>query len=147
MGVFLCVFHPPSLGLMVSSSEVWHGSFYESCVGYCFPSSLVSVWRIVGALQFEFDLLLNASRSPRHVCTFVHYQTNCQPDLFLALLMKQDQLQGMGGYRLARAVLLTKYQTTDWTHTQHRGSSPHVLLLLGLVAEDYCSAPTTRYPH
>ena len=37
MGVFLCVFHPPSLGLMMSSSEVWRGSFYESCVGTLFP--------------------------------------------------------------------------------------------------------------
>ena len=29
MSVFLCVFHPPSLGLMVSSSQVWRGWFYH----------------------------------------------------------------------------------------------------------------------
>ena len=107
----------------------------------CFPPSLVIVWRIVGALQFEFVPLLNASRSPCHVCAFVHHETIFQPDL-LALLMKQNQLQGMGGYRLACA----SNRRADRSHTQHWGCSPHTLLL-SLVVEDYCSAPTTRHPH
>ena len=37
MSVNLCVFLPPSLGLMVSSPEVWRGWFNESCVDTLFP--------------------------------------------------------------------------------------------------------------
>ena len=79
MSVFLRVLHPPSPGFMVSSSEVWRGSFYESCVGTLFPVlpcyCVEDSWR----LAIRIRPLLNASRSPRHVCAFVHHQQFFSP--------------------------------------------------------------------